>query len=174
MYRWNSAITAAFWEPIGHLEVALRNTLDGRLAARHQGPGRAGSWLDDSNQELSSRAPLRHRRGAGSGQAKGEACQRRADDQRAELWILAVPDHEEAHRTVARSRRRIPSRPRPPTTYHREPSAGPAPSSKKRSATSRSPTSLPGSTASGGTALRSAPTGTSGLPAARATSTRWG
>jgi hypothetical protein len=27
MYRWNSAITAAFWEPIGHLEVALRNTL---------------------------------------------------------------------------------------------------------------------------------------------------
>jgi len=36
MYRWNSAITAAFWEPIGHLEVALRNVLDQRLAARHR------------------------------------------------------------------------------------------------------------------------------------------
>jgi hypothetical protein len=36
MYRWNSAITAAFWEPIGHLEVALRNTLDDRLAVRHR------------------------------------------------------------------------------------------------------------------------------------------
>jgi hypothetical protein len=58
MYRWNSAITAAFWEPIGHLEVALRNTLDGRLAARHRGLGRAGSWLDDPNQELSGRARL--------------------------------------------------------------------------------------------------------------------
>lgn len=34
MYHWNSAITAAFWEPIGHLEVALRNTLDERLAVR--------------------------------------------------------------------------------------------------------------------------------------------
>jgi hypothetical protein len=34
MYRWNSAITAAFWEPVGHLEVALRNTLDDRLATR--------------------------------------------------------------------------------------------------------------------------------------------
>jgi len=58
MYRWNSAITSAFWEPIGHLEVALRNTLDGRLAARHQRLGRAGSWLDDPGQELSSRARL--------------------------------------------------------------------------------------------------------------------
>ena len=58
MYRWNSAITAAFWEPIGHLEVALRNTLDNRLAARHRRLGRSGSWLDDPAQELSSRARL--------------------------------------------------------------------------------------------------------------------
>jgi hypothetical protein len=47
MYRWNSAITAAFWGPIGHLEVALRNTLDKRLAARHRRLGRPLSWLDD-------------------------------------------------------------------------------------------------------------------------------
>lgn len=58
MYRWNSAITAAFWEPIGHLEVALRNTLDDRLAARHRRLGRPGSWLDDPAQELSGRARL--------------------------------------------------------------------------------------------------------------------
>lgn len=58
MYRWNSAITAAFWEPIGHLEVALRNTLDRRLAARHRRLGRPGPWLDDPEQELSSRARL--------------------------------------------------------------------------------------------------------------------
>lgn len=58
MYRWNSAITAAFWEPIGHLEVALRNTLDDRLAARHRRLGRPGSWLDDPAGELSSRARL--------------------------------------------------------------------------------------------------------------------
>lgn len=58
MYRWNSAITAAFWEPIGHLEVALRNVLDERLAARHRRLKRTGSWLDDPTQELSSRARL--------------------------------------------------------------------------------------------------------------------
>src|ERR1700733_16237588 len=56
MCRWNSAITAAFWEPIGHLEVALRNVLDERLAARHRRLERPGSWLDDPTQELSSRA----------------------------------------------------------------------------------------------------------------------
>jgi hypothetical protein len=58
LYRWNSAITAAFWEPIGHLEVALRNTLDDRLAARHRRLERSGSWLDDPAQELSGRARL--------------------------------------------------------------------------------------------------------------------
>lgn len=58
MYRWNSAITAAFWEPVGHLEVALRNTLDDRLAARHRRLGRQGSWLDDPARELTDRARM--------------------------------------------------------------------------------------------------------------------
>ncbi len=58
MYRWNSALTAAFWEPIGHLEVALRNTLHARLASRHHLLGKPGSWLDDPEEELSSRASL--------------------------------------------------------------------------------------------------------------------
>jgi len=50
-------MTAAFWEPMGHLEVALRNTLDDRLA-RHRRLERLGSWLDDPAQELSNRARL--------------------------------------------------------------------------------------------------------------------
>ncbi|MGN6372233.1 MAG: hypothetical protein ACTHM1_04490 [Solirubrobacteraceae bacterium] len=58
MYRWNAAITAAFWEPVGHLEVALRNTIDARLAARHNRLERQGSWLDDPERELSDRARL--------------------------------------------------------------------------------------------------------------------
>jgi hypothetical protein len=58
MYCWNSAITAAFWEPVGHLEVALRNTLDDRLVARHRRLERTGSWLDDPAGELPGRARL--------------------------------------------------------------------------------------------------------------------
>lgn len=58
MYRWNSAITAAFWEPVGHLEVALRNALDDRLAARHRRLGRPGAWLDDPAGDLPGRARL--------------------------------------------------------------------------------------------------------------------
>lgn len=58
MYRWNAAITAAFWEPIGHLEVALRNNLDDQLAARHRRFGRPGSWLDDPAGELPGRAHM--------------------------------------------------------------------------------------------------------------------
>ena len=56
LYRWNAAITASFWEPIGHLEVALRNTLAAQLAERHTQLGRVGSWLDDPGRELSERA----------------------------------------------------------------------------------------------------------------------
>ena len=56
LYRWNAAVTAAFWEPIGHLEVALRNALSTQLADRHRRLGRNGSWLDDPNCDLTPRA----------------------------------------------------------------------------------------------------------------------
>jgi hypothetical protein len=56
LYRWNAAITAAFWKPIGHLEVALRNTLAAQLTARHVRLSRPGLWLDDPGRELSERA----------------------------------------------------------------------------------------------------------------------
>lgn len=56
LYVWNSAVTAAFWEQLGHVEVVLRNTLDGRLTARHSGRGRPGTWLDDPARKLKQRA----------------------------------------------------------------------------------------------------------------------
>jgi len=56
LYRWNSVVTAAFWEPIGHLEVALRNALSAQLDSRHRRFGRDGSWLDDPGGDLTPRA----------------------------------------------------------------------------------------------------------------------
>ncbi len=58
LYVWNGAITAAFWEQLGHLEVLLRNTLDGRLATRHIEHNRSGTWLDDPAGELTKQARL--------------------------------------------------------------------------------------------------------------------
>ncbi|SDP95149.1 Abi-like protein [Actinopolyspora xinjiangensis] len=56
LYRWNTRISGAFWETLSHLEIALRNVLAERLAARHAAAGRAGSWLDDPSRELDRRA----------------------------------------------------------------------------------------------------------------------
>jgi hypothetical protein len=55
LYRWNAAVSAAFWPPLGHVEVALRNAMSHSLAARHQRFGRVGSWLDDPASELDAR-----------------------------------------------------------------------------------------------------------------------
>jgi hypothetical protein len=55
LYRWNAAITAAFWEPIGHLEVALRNRLSDQLFTRHRRLARKLTWLDDPGRELSGK-----------------------------------------------------------------------------------------------------------------------
>lgn len=42
LYAWNSEIAGALWEHLGRVEVALRNTLDARLAARHDRRGAPG------------------------------------------------------------------------------------------------------------------------------------
>ncbi|MBS1868255.1 MAG: Abi family protein [Actinobacteria bacterium] len=55
LYRWNAAVSAAFWPALGHVEVALRIALSDVLAARHERAGRAGSWLDDPDSELDAR-----------------------------------------------------------------------------------------------------------------------
>ncbi len=56
LYRWNTVIGAALWQPLGHLEVALRNALSDALAQRHVRNGRSGSWLDDPADDLDAAA----------------------------------------------------------------------------------------------------------------------
>jgi len=55
LYRWNTAVSSAFWPPLGHVEVAARNAMSDILAARHERLGREGSWLDDAASELDAR-----------------------------------------------------------------------------------------------------------------------
>jgi hypothetical protein len=52
LYRWNNAISAALWEVIGYLEIALRNALAAKMSDRHRRLRRRGSWLDDPLREL--------------------------------------------------------------------------------------------------------------------------
>jgi hypothetical protein len=52
LYAWNAQLAAAFFIDLGHLEVALRNALDARMTARHDGLGRPQTWLDDPTGEL--------------------------------------------------------------------------------------------------------------------------
>ncbi|MYS32599.1 Abi-like protein [Streptomyces sp. KhCrAH-43] len=56
LYRWNSDLAAAFFEPLGHLEIMLRNALDARLVARQQRRGRTTEWYDDRQVPLSGKA----------------------------------------------------------------------------------------------------------------------
>lgn len=56
LYQWNAAVAAAFWEPVGHLEVALRNALHARLTGRHLRLSRDATWLDDPSRELTGRS----------------------------------------------------------------------------------------------------------------------
>lgn len=56
LYSWNSDASAAFWVTLGYLEIALRNTLAGRLRVRHLDKDRPGTWLDDPAGELAARA----------------------------------------------------------------------------------------------------------------------
>ncbi|SFT22181.1 hypothetical protein [Streptomyces sp. ok210] len=56
LYRWNSDLAAAFFEPLGHLEIMLRNALDARLVARQQRRGRTIEWYADTAVPLSGKA----------------------------------------------------------------------------------------------------------------------
>ena len=56
LYQWNAAASAAFWEAIGHLEIALRNAVADAMTSRHARLGRAGSWLDDAAGDLAAPA----------------------------------------------------------------------------------------------------------------------
>ncbi|MFI1877930.1 hypothetical protein [Streptomyces venezuelae] len=58
LYLWNSAIAAAFFEDLGHLEVMLRNALDQRLVLRQQRRNRQQEWFDDPALPLASKARI--------------------------------------------------------------------------------------------------------------------
>jgi hypothetical protein len=52
LYDWNSAIAAAFFQDLGHLEVLLRNALSDQLASWHTRTGHTGHWYDDPARVL--------------------------------------------------------------------------------------------------------------------------
>lgn len=56
LYRWNSEAAAAFFEPLGHLEIMLRNAMDARLVHRQQRRGHTAEWYDDPAVPLSDKA----------------------------------------------------------------------------------------------------------------------
>lgn len=53
LYEWNIAITGAFHEVLGVVEVLLRNTIHQQLAAWHRRAGRPGAWFDHPATDLS-------------------------------------------------------------------------------------------------------------------------
>lgn len=57
LHRWNTAISAAFFEDLANLEVVLRNALDERLQAWHLAQHGNGDWWDDPGGVLE---PQRH------------------------------------------------------------------------------------------------------------------
>ncbi|WP_432091501.1 hypothetical protein [Streptomyces sp. NRRL F-5630] len=56
LYQWNSEMAAAFFGPLGHLEVMLRNALDARLVHRQQRRSRTREWYDDPDVPLGKKA----------------------------------------------------------------------------------------------------------------------
>jgi len=62
LYQWNVEAASAFWGSLGHLEVALRNTIDARMSDRHAQLGRASHWISDDHREFGRRnPPTKHR-----------------------------------------------------------------------------------------------------------------
>lgn len=64
LLRWNGRLSAAMWVSLGHVEVALRNTIDRQMTVRAERLGRQQHWLLDEASELgrARRPGDRHRR----------------------------------------------------------------------------------------------------------------
>ena len=62
LYMWDTDLSSAFWESLGHLEIALRNTIDRQMTLRQTNKSRSTSWIYDDARELGrdKRAPGRH------------------------------------------------------------------------------------------------------------------
>ncbi|MFZ4842541.1 hypothetical protein [Mycetocola saprophilus] len=54
LYDWNLQISGAFHQPIGIVEIVVRNSLASQLAKRHG--SRPGTWLDDPDGAFSEMA----------------------------------------------------------------------------------------------------------------------
>jgi len=52
LYRWDADARAAFLPPFGHLEVAVRNTLDQQMTARQHRLGQHRHWVFDDAHQL--------------------------------------------------------------------------------------------------------------------------
>jgi hypothetical protein len=52
LYEWNCAVSGAFFEALGLLEVALRNALHDQLTRWHAARYRTGHWYDDPSGVL--------------------------------------------------------------------------------------------------------------------------
>jgi hypothetical protein len=52
LYDWNASMSAAFWESLSFLEIALRNAIDMQMTLIHARKGRAGHWIFDDSYEL--------------------------------------------------------------------------------------------------------------------------
>ncbi|TQL56148.1 Abi-like protein [Subtercola boreus] len=63
LYEWNAELSAAFWESLSFLEVALRNAIDREMTSIHARKSRSGHWIFDDALELGRDAggPSRHR-----------------------------------------------------------------------------------------------------------------
>ncbi|MDE8670893.1 Abi family protein [Pseudarthrobacter sp. H3Y2-7] len=56
LYAWNTAVSAALWEIIGHAEVTIRHAIDTAMQGRHKYLKRGGDWMDDDARELNDRS----------------------------------------------------------------------------------------------------------------------
>ncbi|MDF2443210.1 MAG: hypothetical protein JWR01_1413 [Subtercola sp.] len=56
LYAWNSCMSGALFETLGHFEILLRNLLDRTLTERHGFKKRGGDWLDDRHGEFTPSA----------------------------------------------------------------------------------------------------------------------
>jgi hypothetical protein len=61
LYDWNTAVSAAFWESLSFLEVALRNAIDREMTIIHAKKGRSGHWIFDDARELGRDAAGRNK-----------------------------------------------------------------------------------------------------------------
>lgn len=56
LYEWNGRLSGALFERLADVEVVVRNALHQALRERHERLGRAGTWFDDPQGELTERA----------------------------------------------------------------------------------------------------------------------